>query len=175
MKKIVIGLIVLIGLILLGGYLLPSDYEVSRSVVIQSDEATIYPMIANLKRWQDWSPWTKERYEDMKSEYTGPEVGKDSKWSWTGDSSGNGSLLITDADPKSGIAYDLRFEDYPVSKCHLSLKRVDNGVEVTMTNAGSMGSAPWARYFGLMMDSAMGAEFEKGLGNLKSLAEKKSG
>jgi len=171
MKKFFIAIVVIIVVFLGVGFLFPSDYKVTRSIMITSDQTTLYPMIANLQKWQDWCPWTTETYPKMVSSYSGPELGKDAVWSWSGPKSGNGKLQITKSDPKTGIHYDLQFEDYPVSKCELTMKSVDGGVEVVMSNAGSVGTAPWSRYLGLFMDSLMGAEFEKGLERLKSNAE----
>ncbi len=172
MKKLVIALLLIVALVLGVGMLLPSEYTVVRTIVINSDEAAIYPMIANLEKWQEWCPWNKETYPDMDSKYTGPPMGKDAVWTWSGTKSGNGKLKITGADPKTGIVYDLHFDEYPVSKCELSLKPVEGGIEVSMKNVGNVGNSPISRYFGLMMDGMMGKEFEKGLEKLKATAEK---
>ena len=47
-----------------------------------------------------------------------------------------------------------------------------SGTRVTWTNEGDMGANPVNRYFGLMMDSMVGPDFEAGLKNLKALAER---
>jgi hypothetical protein len=47
-----------------------------------------------------------------------------------------------------------------------------SGTRVTWTNEGDMGSSPINRYFGLMMDSMVGPDFDAGLRNLKALAER---
>ena len=54
----------------------------------------------------------------------------------------------------------------------MRLRPEGSGTRVTWTNEGDMGTNPVNRYFGLMMDSMVGPDFEAGLKNLKALAER---
>lgn len=174
-KKLVLVLFGLFILVTVVGFLLPSDYDVERSIVIQGDSATIFPYINNLQKWQAWTPWNKETYPTMIQTYSGPEEGVGAKSAWTDEKSGNGDLEIKTSDPEKGITYELHFDGYSTSQCRIDMEKVEGGVKVTMGMKGDMGGNPYTKYFGLMMDGAMGGEFEKGLKDLKMVVEKRPG
>lgn len=171
LKKLAVVIIAILVLGLLGGFLMPSSYDVERSIVVQRDAATIYPYLSSPRKWQEWTPWTKERYPQMTTEYSGPEMGAGAKSSWVDPDNGNGSMVMTKADPKKGVHYDLSFEGWSKSEGRLLMEEADGGTKVVMGMRGDFGMNPVYRYFGLMMDGAMGAEFEQGLAKLKRVVE----
>jgi hypothetical protein len=163
------GLLVLYAVV---GLLLPKRYHVERSIVIDAPAEAIFPTINTLKEWPTWTAWTKENYPGMKVLFAGPEAGVGAKYSWTGEKVGTGELQITEADPAQGIKYDLDFENgKQVSLGGLRLEPADRGTKVTWWTEGDLGWRPVHRYFGLLMDSMMGPDFETGLNNLKKKIE----
>ncbi len=174
-KKLVLVLIGLFIIVTVVGFLLPSDYDVERSIVIQGDGPAVFPYINNLQKWQAWTPWNKEKYPSMTQTYSGPEEGVGAKSAWKDPESGSGNLEIKTSDPEKGITYDLAFEGYSMSQGRIAMETVEGGVKVTMGMKGEMGGNPYTKYFGLLMDSAMGGEFEEGLNSLKTVIEKRPG
>jgi hypothetical protein len=77
------------------------------------------------------------------------------------------------ADPKTGAEYDLVMmnESFRMKSSLLCQPR-DGKTEVTWTDDIDYGKHLYYRYFGLMVDGALGAEMEKGLAKLKTTAEK---
>jgi hypothetical protein len=173
LKKILVSLAVVVILFLSVGFFLPSSYEVKRSVVIESGSAGIFPFINNLKKWQEWTPWTREKYPQMVMSYSGPDYGIGAESSWVDEENGNGKLIIKQSNPESGIDYELTFDDYAPSQGRITMVKEGDFTRVSMELKGDLGNNPIGRYFGLFMDSAMGAQFEEGLENLKKLVEKK--
>ncbi|MEO6024084.1 MAG: SRPBCC family protein, partial [Burkholderiales bacterium] len=58
------------------------------------------------------------------------------------------------------------------SRGKLELAPAGSGTKISWSNEGDLGNNPINRYFGLMMHSWVGKDFEAGLANLKTLAEK---
>ena len=173
MKRVLVGIsvVVVILFVLAAGatFLMPSSYDVESSVVIAADSGKVFPYVNDLQKWQDWCPWTKEKYPQMAATYSGPQAGKDAHWSWT-DENGDGSLIITTSDPKSGITYDLSFAGFPTSKGAVSMKEVEQGVEVTMRLKGDIPGF-YLRLLGPLISGSMKSEFDGGLQKLKTVVE----
>jgi hypothetical protein len=174
LKKALLALVVLIALLAAVGFLLPSHYRVERSVMIDAQPEAIYPHLATLKSWPEWTAWNTQRYPDMKNTFSGPESGAGATYAWDGKEVGLGKIALTAADPNRGVEYDLDFQNGQyLSKGKVTMEPTGNAVKVTWVNEGDLGANPVSRYFGLMMDRMMGPDFETGLNNLKQRAEGK--
>jgi uncharacterized protein YndB with AHSA1/START domain len=174
MKFLIRGIVILIALILLllgVGLLLPSQFKVQRSIEIAAPASRVYPLIAAPAAWKKWSVWN-QRDPAMKVEYAGPAAGSGARWTWQSASEGNGAMEFVDAVPDQRIGYRLSFPDMGMQSTGLlTIEPAGNGVRVTWTNEGDMGSNPINRWFGLFMDRLVGPDFAAGLANLKKLAE----
>jgi hypothetical protein len=154
------------------GLLLPKRYHVERSIVIDRAPDAIFPTINTLKEWPAWTAWTVERYPDMKVTFDGPESGVGAKYAWTGEKAGNGNLKITESDPAQGIKYELDFDNGKYRSIGgIRLEPTGNSTKAIWWNEGNLGWRPINRYFGLLMDSMMGPDFQTGLNNLKKKVE----
>ena len=82
-------------------------------------------------------------------------------------------MTLTAAEPGRQVAYDLYFPDMDsTSTGTLRFSPEGAATRVTWTMDGDMGKNPIGRWFGLMMDSMVGKDFDAGLARLKALAEK---
>lgn len=175
-RKIILALVVVPVLVVLGSFFLPSSYRVERSLVMKAKPEVVFEQINRLKHWTEWTAWTVEKYPDMKISFAGPESGVDAVYSWTGKSSGNGTLKIIAAEPAKSVGYALDFENGKhVSTGALSIEPQTDGVLVRWHNTGELGANPVNRIFGLLMDRMMGPDFEEGLRKLKQRVENKTG
>lgn len=171
-KKILIAVVALIVLVLLGGFLVPREFDVERSIVIDSSTEQIFDPVNTLKRWPEWTTWNPTNYPNLKYSYDGPESGVGAKSSWTDPEAGNGRMEITSADASTGIEYTLDFEGFDTSYGRIRFDDAGDGsVKVSMGMSGTMGNDPISRYFGLLMDDMMGSDFEQCLTGLKTLVE----
>ncbi len=82
---------------------LPRAWHVEQTVVIAAPPEKTYALLANLRRWQDWSVWTRELDPQVRNTFEGPESGVGARWSWLGPKMGHGQLEITAADPAVGL------------------------------------------------------------------------
>ncbi len=172
LKWLFIGIAGLALVVVAVGFALPSSYMVTRSVDINAAPDKVYPLIADPKAWAKWGVWS-ERDPAMKTTYSGAPEGQGAKWAWESKSEGNGSMEFTRAEPGKALEYALSFPDMGMkSKGALLLEPAGAATRVTWTNAGDVGGNPLMHYFAVMMDDLVGPDFDKGLANLKALAEK---
>lgn len=172
LKTLLIALVALVALLFVGGMFLSPKFTVTRTTTINAAPDKVYALIANPRHWKEWSVWNR-RDPAMAIEYTGPEAGAGAAWAWKSKSEGDGKMTFTAADPGRRVVYDLFFPDFgTTSTGELRLTPKTAGTEVTWVMNGDMGSNPLFRWMALFGDKMVGPDFEGGLANLKTLAEK---
>ncbi len=171
LKKILFALIALILLLVVGGFLLPSQAHVERSVNMTAPACTVQAQIDNFSRFNAWSPWA-DIDPDTEYSFEGPGSGVGAKMSWVSEHKnvGTGSQEITHVEP--GLVKS-KLDFGPQGQADASFKLAEAGeeTEVTWGFDTDFGFNLIGRYMGLMMDSFVGKDFEKGLGRLKTLVE----
>lgn len=173
--KWVVATLVAIAVVVFGGALLLSPtFSVKRSVDVNAGADKVYALVAEPRRWKEWSVWNR-RDPAMQITYSGPPSGVGAAWAWKSGSEGDGSMTFTAADPPRRVAYDLYFPDFgTTSRGDLALEPVGNAAtRVTWTMNGDMGATLLFRWFALFADGMVGKDFEAGLANLKALAEQR--
>jgi effector-binding domain-containing protein/uncharacterized protein YndB with AHSA1/START domain len=172
LKRLIVVVVTLVALLAAAGMLLPRHSHVERKVVIDAKPSTVFALVDGFKQFNKWSPWAAL---DPNAKYAreGPEFGVGAKQSWSGDPKtvGSGSQEIIEVDPPKRVKSRLDFGDRGIAVAELSLAPEGNGTQVTWSLETDNGAGPVGRYFGLMMDRWVGPAYERGLANLKSLAE----
>ncbi|WP_257447901.1 SRPBCC family protein [Archangium lipolyticum] len=172
LKKILLAFAALGGLVLLIGLVLPSKFRVERSTTINAPPEAVYASVANVQRWQDWSSWNVKTYPGIRWVFGGTAVGVGAVRSWSGEDVGRGTLSLTEADPKTGVAYDTSVEQGRyLMHGRISLAAVESGTRVTWVDEGDIGGNPFAHYAVPFIKSRLGAHLEEGLANLKKQLE----
>ena len=171
LRKIVLVVLLLPIVLLLVSFFLPSKYRVERDEVIRAPSEAIYPWLAQLRKWPEWTVWNTNYDATLAYTYSGPAEGVGAEMSWTA-KSGNGSLKLTAVDVKTGVKYDLNFDNGKfLCSGAVAMAPAEGGTRVTFSNEGAFGKNPVRRYFGLFIDKMMGGMFEKNLRGLKQKAE----
>jgi uncharacterized protein YndB with AHSA1/START domain len=171
--KWILGVVALAALVLVGGgALLSPRFTVVRSVVVNAPPDKVYALVEDPRRWKEWTVWNR-RDPAMQITYSGPTSGAGAGWAWTSKTEGDGRMTFTAAEPGARVAYDLFFPDFgTTSQGDLAFKAEGGGTRVSWTMNGDMGRNPLLRWFVLGADSMVGKDFDAGLANLKTLAEK---
>jgi polyketide cyclase/dehydrase/lipid transport protein len=173
----VIGVIasILILTILIFAATQPSTFVVQRSMTVQAPSEKIYPLIDNFHHWNEWSPWAKLD-PGIQENYSGPERGKGAAYAWKGNSKvGEGRMEISDTIEPKLVAIELEFLK-PMESRSLAEFRLepqgDSSTRITWTMSGPNNYL--AKLMGVFvnMDTMVGKDFEKGLSNLKTVAER---
>ena len=172
LKKILLWLVIVIAVISVAAQFLPAKWTVTRTVVVNAQPASIYPLLVNIKNWQQWNAFSTK---DPAIEHAYPTVdaGPGAKDFWKSKKFGDGNATITQADPATGIEFELRFDRMPnaVSPAEMKFSPVNGGTQITYTVSGKHGHNPAHRIFGLFMDKFLGPMFDESLANVKRLAE----
>ncbi|MEM7731308.1 MAG: SRPBCC family protein [Pseudomonadota bacterium] len=166
------GLVVLIAILAGVGMLLPREVTVERSAEINSPASEIYPLVANLEANQQWSPWAGLD-PDAQFTYNDVPEGVGATMDWASDSPdvGNGSMEITEATADEALTVALDFGDMGSGTAFWNFEEADGTTTATWTLVADMGAGPIGRWFGLKMDDWVGADYERGLANLKRVVE----
>jgi hypothetical protein len=173
MQKIFIGLIATIGSFLALILLQPSDYGVTRTMVMAAPAATVFAQIDDLRRWQAWSPWAK-RDPKAKASFDGPASGKGATFAWSGNNEvGEGRMTLTESRPAEAIRIKTDFVKPFVGTSYsdFSLKPEGGGTAVSWTISGQHDFIAKAIGLFVSMDKVLGGEMEKGLASMKQLVE----
>jgi uncharacterized protein YndB with AHSA1/START domain len=172
LKKALITLTVLVVVFVGIGFMLPSEFDVERHIVVDATPQEVYQHVANLKKWRQWGVWF-ERDPDMQVTYSGPEMGIGMKSSWVSEKEGSGEMTIIDLVKNRKVVYSLYFPEFEMgSTGEITIERLGSQTVINWRDFGDVGSNPVNRYFAAMMDSMIGPDFEAGLANLKSRVER---
>jgi uncharacterized membrane protein len=171
LKKIIIGSVGIIAVLAVVGLLLPRQSHIERSITIDRPASRVFGVINSFKLFPRWSPW-QHLDPNMKQTVEGPAEGVGATLKWSGnDKVGTGTQVITASTPNESVASDLSFGNMGTSKSVMHLSSDGKSTTVRWTLESDMGAGPVGRYFGLMMDSMVGKDFDAGLKNLKALLE----
>lgn len=176
-KKVILGILIVL-LVLIVGFcaivaMQPNDFKVTRSATISAPPEKIFDQVNDFHKWDAWSPWAKLD-PAMKTTYSGPESGPGASYAWVGnDQVGEGKMTIAESHPSEHIKIDLEFIKPWQGKnvTDFTFKSEGDKTNVTWTMSGRNNFA--GKAFGLLMsmDKMIGSDFEKGLVQMKTVAE----
>jgi hypothetical protein len=172
LKKIAIGVVVLVAVFVAVVATRPSHFHVERSARVDAPPGVVFALINDFHRWPSWSPWEKLD-PGMKRDYSGAAQGAGAAYDWSGnDEVGVGSMRITDSQAPTSVKIALEFKD-PWQATNTTLFRVApeaGGSTVTWGMDGESNFLFKAIGLFMNMDEMVGKDFEAGLSNLQRVA-----
>ncbi|MBI2381793.1 MAG: SRPBCC family protein [Gammaproteobacteria bacterium] len=172
LRNLLLGLVGLIVLLAGVGLFLPDTAHVERSTRIQAAPERVHAVINDYARFNEWSPWAEL---DPKAvyEHSGPSAGVGAKMSWHSEDSnvGSGSQEIIESRPDL-IRTALDFGPDGKAVAFFKLEPAEGATQLTWGFDTQFEGNIVGRYFGLLLDGMVGADYEKGLAKLKALLEK---
>lgn len=174
MKKVLIGLGIVIAALVILGLALPKDFTLEREVIINKPKDAVFAYTKMLKNGNDWSPWSK-RDPNIVIEYRGEDgtVGFVSSWRGNKDV-GAGEQEIKAVVEGERIDTELRFKEpmEDTSRAYLITEAVgDQQTKVRWGMAGPRKFPMNLICFFLGVDKMIAKDFEDGLASLKSILE----
>lgn len=173
-KKIVLVLVIAVGLLLAYAATRPDTFHIERTATIKAPPDKIFPMINNFHSWAAWSPY-ESLDPAMKKSFSGADSGQGAVYEWEGNSrAGKGRTEIVESVPTSKVRIKLDMIKPIEGHNDVEFKLQPNGDTTNVTWGMSGHSSLLVKTVGIFMnmDKAVGDEFEKGLSNLKTIAEK---
>lgn len=171
--KVLVGLLALVVILWLSSMALPEKWHVERSISVNASPNKIYKLITDFKNWNKWSPWYNLD-PNTKWIFSDSTFGVGAWYSWESEQSnvGKGRLEMTSAIENQSNQYQQEIDGMGESIGGFILTpEGDNTTNVTWTLDGeNKGMAKW---FGVLMGFFVGSDYEKGLANIKQVAESK--
>ena len=170
-----IAIVIVIALAATLGYAAtrPDTFRVQRTISIKAPPEKILAQVNNFHDWNSWSPYEKMD-PAMKRTFSGAASGPGAVYAWDGNGdAGAGRMEIKEASPsKTVIKLDF---SKPFEASNVAEFSVDTQGDSSNVTWAMYGPAPYiSKVMGLFfnMDSMIGKDFEAGLANLKTVAEK---
>lgn len=168
-------LIIVLGVVILG-LIAPKDFGVERTVMVDAPTAVVEKQMLLYQNFPNWSPW-QHLDSNMKSEVVGPEMTPGTKYVWAGnDDVGSGEMVIKEATPGE-IKYEMNFKEPWESHAdgYWRVEADGDGKTKAIWGFTTHASFPWNGLMMVMgMEKMLAKDFDKGLANLKAVAEKKA-
>jgi hypothetical protein len=151
----------------------PDTFRVQRALTIDAPPQKLVGILTDLRRGAEWSPYEKKDLA-MKKTFSGPASGPGAKLDWDGNSDvGAGSLTVAEVTPAK-VTLDLAMTR-PMN--------ANNVVEYSFAPQGNATNMTWAMHGPMPLmskvicvfmdfDKMIGADMERGLKDLKALAER---
>ena len=172
-KKILVGLAVVVVVFAFVVALQPSDFRIVRSATIPGPPAAVFSQVNEFHKWEAWSPWAKKD-PTAKNSFEGAPSGTGAVFSWAGNREvGEGRMTLTESRQPELIRIRLEFVK-PFAATNIAeftFKPEGNQTVVTWSMSGKNNFIARAFCLFVNMDKMVGGEFEKGLENLKSVTE----
>ncbi len=173
LKIIALAIVVVVAAVLIYAATKPDTFRIQRSATINAPEEKIFPLINDLHSFNTWNPYD-QKDPNAKGSYSGPASGRGAAYAFDGNKDvGKGNIEITESLPTAKVTMALNM---------LSPFEAHNIVEFTLEPAGNTTNVTWAIHgpvpymskvmcLFFNMDNMVGNDFEKGLSDLKTVAE----
>ncbi len=155
----------------------PAEFHVARSATIAAPPEAVFPHVNDFHKWEAWNPWGKID-PAMTQIYEGAAAGIGAIYSWAGNAkAGAGRMTLTESRPHELIRFKLEFFKpmAGTSTAEFTFKPEGNQTTVTWNMTGRNHFIARAMCLFMNMDKMIGGQFEKGLAQMKAVAEAAAG
>ncbi len=162
-KKILIGLaVVIVGIIIVSRFQ-PEDYSVERTGTIAAPPSVVFAQITDFHNWEKFNPW-RDLDTNMVLSYEGPQSGVGAKYHWVSDDAGEGTMTLMEARPDEFARIDMAFVEPMESKADVQFKLVPEGegTKLTWSMSGKHNFLGRIMCVFMDMDKMVGEQYEKG-------------
>lgn len=154
-------------------FMLPQQIEVTRVVNINRPAHMIYALISGPRAFNRWSPWVS-RDPATRYSFSGPPIGVGSRMSWSSKDSkvGTGTQTMVATQQNIEVTNDIVFGGQGSARARMVIEPFVTSCRVTWHFEFDAGYNPLLRLAGVLgMKKKVGADYERGLDQLKKLAE----
>jgi hypothetical protein len=155
----------------------PSAYRVERKLAVAAPADLVFGVLNDLHQFAGvfvlfGSPFDKLDPK-MQRTFEGPAAGVGQSYSWSGKEAGKGTMTIEESVPGQKVGIKLQFLKPMASTatCALAIAGTGAGSIVTWSMDGNHNFLGKAFGVFMDMDKMLGADIEKGLAQLKTVAE----
>lgn len=144
------------------GLMLPGTWEAEQTVELQASPSELFPFLADLSRWDDWTVWSE--FESVVSD---PSAGKGATRSWDDAEYGAGRIQLIEVLPLSLVRYRVELEGGGVwIEGEITLEERHSGTAVRWLESGDFGWNPLMGYMARRMPESQAAQLLESLERL---------
>jgi len=173
MRKILIGLVVIVVVFAVIVALQPSEFRIARSATVSAPAPAVFAQVNDFRKWEAWNPWGKID-PAMKQTYEGAPAGTGAIYTWAGNKEvGEGRMTLTESRPNELIRIRLQFFKpfTATNTAEFTFTPEGDRTVVTWSMTGEKNFIAKAVHLFMNMDRMVGGQFEKGLAQMKSVVE----
>ena len=158
--------------------IMPSTFQVAKALWIPAPPGVVFGVVSDIRSWERWSMWSKEKDSSIRLTYAGPEQGIGATVSWTSKEYGDGKRVVTEVlTPKR-----ITLERTLAGSGRTAIERMTlqphtdergAGTRVSWGMAGDVGSDLTARLRVGMLQKAAAQDYDHNLLRLKHYIETK--
>lgn len=170
---ILIALAVIVAGIAIVVAMQPTDFRISRSATIPAPASTLFEEVNDFHKWEAWSPWARLD-PTAKNTFEGAPSGVGAIFKWVGNNQvGQGSMTLMESRPDNLIRIKLEFLKpfQATNTAEFTFEPSGDQTVVTWSMSGKNNFAAKAVVLFMHCDRMVGAQFEKGLENLKAVVQ----
>ena len=167
-KKILIGLVVVIAIFLIVVAMRPADFRVERSATIAAPAQALFDQVNDHHNFNKWNPFLKLD-PSVKNTFSGPDSGVGAVCAWDGNSEiGAGSSTITESKPGELVRERMDWirPMAGVATVEFTFKPEGDKTVVTWAMYGKNGFMGKLVSLFMDCDKMCGPQFEQGLADL---------
>jgi hypothetical protein len=173
LRKILLVLVVVVLVFVVAVSMQPADFRVERTTTIAAPAPAVFAQVNDFHNWQAWSPWAKLD-PTIQTAYEGPPAGPGAIYTWSGNSKvGAGRMTILASHPSDLVSIRIEFLK-PFSATNtadFTFQPAGNQTVVTWSMTGKNNFVSKTMGMFVSMDKMIGGDFEKGLAQMKAVAE----
>jgi uncharacterized protein YndB with AHSA1/START domain len=173
LKKILVGLLVIVAILVVVIAIQPSEFHVARATTIAAPAPVVFAQVTDFHKWEAWNPWGKLD-PAARQTYEGAPAGAGAIYTWSGNAQvGEGRMTMVESRPSDLIRIKLEFFKpmAGTSNAEFTFKPEGDRTAVTWAMTGTNNFIGKAMCLVVNMDRMIGGQFEKGLSDMKTVAE----
>jgi len=164
LKKILLGLLIIVVIICLAAAFQPDTYTVERTATIEAPPQVVHAQLNDFRNWEKFNPWA-DADPNPRYTYEGPATGVGSVYHWEGNKEfGKGRFTITESRPDEYIQVDMKFIEPFEGAGVVEYRMVPaaGGTQLTETMTGEHGFMSKIMCLFVSFDDMLGEKFEEG-------------
>jgi len=169
-QKLLYGVGALVALLIIIGLALPRTHRTEVSTEIDAHPATVFALLNDFRRSALWSP-LHDTDPNARIVYAGNSTGVGATMSWDGAIIGSGTQTIVASQPFEHVAIVISPGEAGEAQSYFDLAAGTGTTIVTWGFEADYGMNIVGRFFAMMLGSVVARDYQRGLGNLKELAE----
>jgi len=177
--QIVVGSLLFVTLLIAGlGALLPRNWQVEETILINAPAASVHAWVGDLRRWPRWAQWNQAALWPQ-NEVSEPSSGPGATLRWygrarSGGDAASGETRIVSSDPRKGVWFESRAQRGEASEASVLYSERPGVTLVTWLDRGRLPPIIGGLFLDLFQ-KRLHEHMATGLERLKDLVEAPQG